>query len=275
MVAPLATFCPVPLSDDARQAGKEVATKGKVAIAERLANLLRRDEELASTAMEVGLVDRAWMEEPGQHPISTAGTRDVVERFLERTSERRPSLLARVGLSAIQALTMGSNDTVEGSTQRLTVLFTDLEGFTRFNSREGDEVAADVLQQHHRVVGPLIRSRGGKLVKRIGDGLLITFSEAAAGVHAALELVEAAPEGLRLRAGLHSGDVVVQSGDVIGNVVNLAARVTEASKGGQVLATSDVLADAGELPGVKVLRGRRRTFKGVDGSVVVHRVERA
>ena len=265
----------MPLPEDARRAGKEVATKGKLALAERLAGLLRRDEDLASTAIEVGLIDRAWMEEPGQHPISTAGTLDVVERFLERSSERRPSLVARLGLSAIQALTMGDDHPGEGSTQCLTVLFTDLEGFTRFTSREGDEAAADVLHQHHRAVAPLIRSRGGKLVKRIGDGLLVTFPEAAAGVHAALELVEAAPSGLRLRAGLHSGDVVVRAGDVIGNVVNLAARVTEASKGGQVLATSSVLEDAGELRGVRVLRGRRRSFKGVDGSVVVYRIERA
>lgn len=265
----------MPLSDDARKAGKEAAARGRVVLAEKLAGMLRRDEELASTAMEVGLVDRAWMEEPGQHPISTASGLDVVERFLERSSERRPSLVARLGLSAIQALTMGTDAGGEGATQCLTVLFTDLEGFTRFNSRAGDEAAAEVLNQHHKVVGPVIRSRGGKLVKRIGDGLLITFGEAAAGVHAAVELVESAPEGLRLRAGLHTGDVVVQGGDVIGNVVNLAARVTEASKGGQVLATADVLAAAGELRGLAVLRGRRRTFKGVDGSVVVHRVERA
>ena len=265
----------MPLSDDARQAGREVAARGRVALAEKLAGLLRKDEELASTAVEVGLVDRAWMEEPGQHPISTSSSLDVVERFLERTSERRPSLVSRLGLSAIQALTISSESTGEGASQNLTVLFTDLEGFTRFNSRAGDEAAAEVLTLHHKAVGPVIRSRGGKLVKRIGDGLLITFGEAAAGLHAAVELVDSAPEGLRLRAGLHSGDVVVQGGDVIGNVVNLAARVTEASKGGQVLATADVVADAGELRDLVVLRGRRRTFKGVDGSVVVHRVERA
>jgi adenylate cyclase len=271
----MATFSAMALSEEARQAGREAAARGRVAIAEKLAGMLRRDEDLAKTAVEVGLVDRAWMEEPGQHPISTASSRDVLERFLDRSSERNPSLVARLGLSAIQALTLGSDDTGDGSTQSLTVLFTDLEGFTQFNSRAGDEMAAEVLHQHHLVVGPVIRSRGGRLVKRIGDGLLITFGEAAAGLHAALELVESAPEGLRLRAGLHRGDVVVQRGDVIGNVVNLAARVTEASKGGQVLATSDVVTDAGELRGVKVLRGRRRTFKGVDGSVVVHRVERA
>ena len=88
----------MPLSEDARRAGKEAAARGRVVLAEKLAAVLRRDEELASTAVEVGLVDRAWMEEPGQHPISTASSLDVVERFLERSSERRPSLASRLGL---------------------------------------------------------------------------------------------------------------------------------------------------------------------------------
>ena len=54
--------------------------------------------------MEVGLVDRAWMEEPGQHPISTAGTLDVVERFLERSAERQPVDAGPGRAVAIQAL---------------------------------------------------------------------------------------------------------------------------------------------------------------------------
>lgn len=264
----------MPLSDDARAAGKEAAATAKVAVAERLAGLLRRDPDLAATAMEVGLVDRAWMDEPGQHPISRAGTRDVVERFLERSAERRPSLLARLGLSALQALTWQAEEPGEGSTAQLTMVFTDLEGFTRFTARSGDEAAAELLAEHHRAVGPIIRSRGGRMVKRLGDGLMLSFVEPAAAVHAALELVEEAPSGLRLRAGVHCGDVVLVADDVIGHTVNVAARVAEAAKGGQVLATGDVLAAAGELRGVKALRGRRRAFKGVDGSVVVHRLER-
>ena len=265
----------VSLSDEARAAGKETAAAAKLALAQRLANLLRRDPELASTAMEVGLVDRAWMEEPGQHPVSTATTLDVVERFLQRSAERRPSLFARLGLSTLQTLTWQSEEPGEGSTAQLTMVFTDLEGFTRYTSRTGDEAAAELLAEHHRAVGPIIRSRGGRMVKRLGDGLMLSFAEPAAAVHAALELVDETPHGLRLRAGVHHGDVVVQSDDVIGHVVNVAARVAEAAKGGQALVTKEVLTAAGELRGVKVMRGRSRSFKGVDGTVVVHRVERS
>ena len=81
-----------------------------------------------------------------------------------------------------------------------------------------------------------------------------------------------APAPLRLRAGVHCGEAVVTRDDVIGHVVNVAARVTEAARGGEVLATGAAVEAAGSLRGVEVSRGRRRTFKGLDEPVRVHRV---
>ena len=54
--------------------------------------------------------------------------------------------------------------------ERLAVMFTDLEGFTRYTARRGDDAAAALLTEHNRIVGPIIRSRGGRVVKRLGDG---------------------------------------------------------------------------------------------------------
>jgi adenylate cyclase len=262
------------LAGDARETGRAATQTVKVALAERLAGLIRRDEDLAKTAIEVGLIDRAWLEEPGRVPVGTAGALDVVERFLERSAEQRPSLLARVGLSAIQALSWRSDEPGEGTPVAMTVVFTDLEGFTRFTSRSGDEAASALLSEHQRAIGPVVRSRGGRVVKRIGDGLMLSFHEAAAAIHCAVELLDAAPEPLRLRAGVHSGELVATRDDLVGHVVNVAARVTEAAKGDQVLVTGAAVAAAGELRGITVGRGRRRTFKGVGEPVVVHRAER-
>jgi len=263
------------LAGDARSTGQAAAQTVKVAIAERLASLIRRDEDLAATAVEVGLIDRAWLEEPGKVPVGTAGALDVVERFLERSSEQRPSMLARVGLSAIQALSWRSEEPGEGTPVTMAVVFTDLEGFTRFTAGAGDEAASALLADHHRAVGPIVRGRGGRVVKRIGDGLMLTFHEAAAAIHCAIELLDTAPEPLRLRAGVHHGEVVATRDDIVGHVVNVAARVTEAAKGDQVLVTGAAAEAAGELRGVVVRRGRRRTFKGVGEAIVVHRAEPA
>ena len=173
--------------------------------------------------------------------------------------------MAAMGLSAIQLLSANGEDDDEsgtGQTVRLTVAFTDLEGFTRFTERNGDDAASQLVADHHRTVGPIVRSRGGRIVKRIGDGLLLTFPEPEAGVLACLELVDTPPPPLRLRAGLHVGDVVMTRDDVVGHVVNVAARVAESAKGGEVIVTGDVQAVAAPgLPkldfGARVARASR------------------
>lgn len=260
---------------DARDAGASTLATLRIVLAQRLAGLLRRDQELLDTAVEVGIVDRKWLDDPGHHPISSATPLDVVQRFLERSAEQRPSALAQIGLTTIQALSWRSEsaEPTEG-TMELTVVFTDLEGFTRFTEREGDDAAIALLADHHRTVGPIVRSRGGRIVKRIGDGLMMSFPSPEAGVLAALELVPAAPDPLRMRGGVHCGEAVVTRDDVLGHVVNVAARVTESAKGGQVLVTGSVRDQLRDLPGVTFTRSRRRTFKGVDESVPICRVER-
>ena len=112
-------------------------------------------------------------------------------------------------------------------------------------------------------------------MKKIGDGLLVAFPAPEAAVLSALEISETNETGLRLRAGIHHGDVVQLGDDLIGHDVNLAARVADSAKGGEILATTDVRAALGGMPaGVEFGRARRRRFKGLDGSVAVCPVRR-
>lgn len=263
--------------DGARAKGESAVDAVRVGMAERAAELLRRDPGLTDTAVEVGLVDRAWLEEPGRHPLRTVPALDVVQRFLERSVERRPSALGSIGLNALQLLayehpTEGKSDTRQIP---LSIVFTDLEGFTQFTSQSGDDAALALLAEHHRVIGPIVRSRGGKVVKKLGDGLMLSFPSAEAAVMAALELIDVPPDELRLRAGVHTGEAVVTADDLIGHDVNLAARVTASAKGGQVLATAAVRDEVGDLRGVTFGRARRRTFKGIDDAVQVCLVRRS
>jgi adenylate cyclase len=156
----------------------------------------------------------------------------------------------------------------------LTVVFTDLEGFTRYTAQAGDEAASQRLAEHHRRISPVVRGRGGRVVKHIGDGLLLTFTHAEAAVLACLELVDAEPPPLRLRAGAHFGEVVLTRDDIVGHVVNIAARVAESAKGGQVLVTEAVVDQVRGLRGIQVGRRRRRSFKGVGESVSVFPLSR-
>jgi adenylate cyclase len=261
----------MPGLDDARSRGESAVEAVRVGLWERAAELLRRDPGLKDTAVEVGLVDRKWLEEPGKVPVRTTPALDVVQRFLERSVERRPSALGSIGLNALQLLAYErpSDGKADTRQQPVSIVFTDLEGFTRYTSRHGDEAALELLAHHHRSIGPVVRSRGGRVVKRIGDGLMLSFPSAESAVLAALELVEVEPGPLRLRAGVHTGEAAVTPDDLIGHDVNVAARVAAVARGGQVLATTAVRDEVGDLRGITFGRARRRSFKGVEQAVLV------
>ena len=260
------------LADDAHEAGASTVASWRIALAERMAKMMQRDPELIDTAIEVGVVDRKWLEEPGRHPLSTTTTLEIVHRFLERSVERKPSALAAIGLNAIQMLSWNSESNTEsGAVSESAIVFTDLSGFTRYTAESGDEAATAMLTEHHRIVGPVIRSRGGRVVKRLGDGLLLAFPSPEAAVYASLELLPTAPDSLRLRAGVHCGEVVTTRDDVIGHVVNVAARVADSAKGNEVLVTGDIRTSVGDLRGVTFSRLRNRSFKGLDEAISVCR----
>ena len=84
----------------------------------------------------------------------------------------------------------------------MCIVFTDLEGFTPFTAAHGDAAAQELVAEHHRTVGPIVRSRGGRIVKRLGDGLMLSFPSPESAVLGALELVDDPPAPLRLRAGV-------------------------------------------------------------------------
>jgi class 3 adenylate cyclase len=160
-----------------------------------------------------------------------------------------------------------------GAPVELTVAFTDLEDFTTYTEAEGDEAARRLLIGHHRESESIVRGRGGRVVKRLGDGLMLTFPEPGAAVLACLELRETAP--LRLRAGIHRGKVLVTGDDdVIGHVVNLAARVTETAEGGELVVTDYVRTAVGDLRGVTFDGPSTRSFKGIEERVSVYLASR-
>jgi adenylate cyclase len=266
---------------EVRSVGAEAVQRLRRAGAAKFAAMLQRDPETMQRAVELGLVRREWLERPGEGRLSSATPVEVIERFLEREVERRPSTIAALGLSTVQILSSSAaahaeDDASEGIAEPMTVMFTDLEGFTAYTAREGDETAGRLVTEHQRVVGPIVRARGGRIVKHLGDGLLVTFSSPEAAVLGGLELAEAHDEPLRMRVGMHTGEVLtMRNHDVIGHVVNVAARVVESAHGGEVLATADVRDAVGTLPGIEFGRLRRRGFKGLDESVGVCPVRRA
>jgi len=122
--------------------------------------------------------------------------------------------------------------------------FLDLAGFTQLTQELGDVAAAERVERLNRIVQRISVERGGRPVKWLGDGVMFHFPEPSAGVKAAIEMVAAlsAAELPPAHVGLHAGPVVRQEGDYYGQTVNLAARIGEYARPGEVLVSRAVVA---------------------------------
>jgi adenylate cyclase len=147
-----------------------------------------------------------------------------------------------------------------------TIVFIDVESFTKLTETEGDQAAIDLMTRVDSLVRPLALEHDGKVVKHIGDALMLAFRRADDAVSFAQRLHEAArrePSLPGLRVGMHRGPAIYRAGDYIGTTVNLASRVTGTASAGQTVLTEAVaerLGDAmpAEPIGVRMLRGAEK-----------------
>ena len=157
------------------------------------------------------------------------------------------------------------------------ICFLDLSGYTRLTDERGDEAAADLAGQLSRIVQRTSSQYGGKPIKWLGDGVMFHFRDPGPGVVAALEMVEGATEaGLPpAHVGLHAGPVLFQEGDYFGRTVNVAARIADYARRGEVLVSQEVVAASGELAGVTFEAIGPVELKGLTEAVVLHVARRA
>jgi len=239
-------------------------------ISQRIASKLGDRPDALEKLAKLGIFDPAVLEElPDGDAV--AEFRAAMERFAATVRER-PSLLAEAGIRALDLLGSEVGHPAALGTGRaegidLSVVFTDLEGFTAFTASEGDASASRLLDVHYRTVDAVVRGRGGRVVKRLGDGHLVTFAAPEAAILGGLELVEAAPPGLSLRAGAHAGTVTPLGEDVVGSVVNLASRVADAAAAGESLITAGMQSRVGDLPGIRFGVSRPVHLKGFSEDV--------
>lgn len=227
---------------------------------------------------EAGLDDPGVLREPPPDARFDAAFRRLREVIAEEVAVR-PSVLNEYDVRALDILTPVENEVEPAASSELvqverTVVFSDLEGFTAFTVEKGDLEASALLTDHYDEVDAIVRSRGGLVVKKIGDGHMLSFEQPAAAVMASLDLVAATFGNLRLRAGAHGGAVVAVGDDLLGGVVNLAARVTDLASGGESVVTTMVRDGAGALPRIVYETARLETVPGFDVPVEVCSVRR-
>jgi adenylate cyclase len=156
------------------------------------------------------------------------------------------------------------------------VCFLDLTGYTRLTEERGDQAAAELAALLAGLVRRSALEHGGTPVKWLGDGVMFYFPEPAAAVLAAVEMTEViGRQGLPpAHVGIHVGPVIFQEGDYFGRTVNLAARIAEYARPGEVLVSQEVV-DAAEGGPVTFTEVGPVELKGVPGPLRLHTARRA
>jgi adenylate cyclase len=214
-------------------------------------------------------------------PLSTAGESgpQVVGRRVSQLTAERPGTVREMGLAAAQVWQALSEAQGRGrGHERVTIVFTDLHGFSAWALEAGDTLALDLLREVGVGLEQPIEARGGRVVKRLGDGLMAVFAEPADALEALFDarvrVREVDVEGYRprLRAGVHQGRPRKLGGDYLGVDVNVAARLVERAGADEVVVSDAVLESVGSDE-LKVRR-RRLKAKGAPKDLAAYVVER-
>jgi adenylate cyclase len=165
------------------------------------------------------------------------------------------------------------HDTITG-----TIVFTDLVGFTAFNGVVGDEAAIAVLDRQTHIAHEVLDCiAAGRVVKELGDGLMLWFESperALAFSTSLLERIEAGRDDgsfpLAVRIGMHHGEAMARGDDLAGQTINIGSRIADVAGPGEIL-LSDAVVEAGcGRTDLEPIGGAQ--VKGVDEPIWLYRI---
>jgi class 3 adenylate cyclase/tetratricopeptide (TPR) repeat protein len=161
-----------------------------------------------------------------------------------------------------------------GGSRVMTVLFTDVVGSTALASRLEPALADQIRESHFGLLRAEVEAADGIVVKTLGDGLMVAFESARAGLLCAVRMQQAVDQQghnhadpIAIRIGMGAGEVTETDGDYFGDPVIAAARLCAAANGGQILATAVVPAVAGRHPGVELVDVGSLELKGLPEAI--------
>jgi adenylate cyclase len=245
---------------------------------------LRRAADTESDAWRTDIMER-YLSRPGG--IAALTSMAAEEPTLQQDQVTNEALLALWHARQAQAWTgniIGGFEAVLTEAGLLppvnrppAICFLDITGYTRLTYERGDEAAADLAAGLNRLVTRTAVDHAGRPVKWLGDGVMVYFRDPGPGVMAALDMVDGVADvGLPpAHVGLHAGPVLFQEGDYFGRTVNLASRIAEYARPGEVLVTKEVVDESSEAPGVAFREIGPVELKGLAGAVELHAAHRS
>jgi class 3 adenylate cyclase len=181
---------------------------------------------------------------------------------------------ARVDLAAAERDLRDATDRRTGPrTARKTFMFTDIVGSTALAEALGDVAWERLLRWHDDMLRRLVAKDGGRIVNSTGDGFFAVFEDARTAIATAIAIQGALREhrdttgfALSVRIGLHSAEATLRGDDYSGMAVHVAARIGALAEGGEILASAETLAEAGDV----TTTGRRTVpVRGVTAPVSI------
>lgn len=159
------------------------------------------------------------------------------------------------------------------------VLFADVSGSTRLYERLGDAEALHAVDRCLKRMVRVAEGLGGRVIKTIGDEVLAIFSQADGALQAACEMQQRVDDlppvsGIKLaiRIGFHRGPVIEDNNDVFGDSVNVASRLTDLAKSGQIITSGETVEALAPVLRGSVRELEQTTVKGKDSEVRVFEV---
>lgn len=182
-------------------------------------------------------------------PLSLSGSpaAAVVGRFADLSQVRGQTVSREIGLGAVQVWEAARRTVWWGDAPtpgaEVTIVFTDLVGFSSWSVQAGDEATLELLREVAVAVEPPFIAESGRVIKRLGDGVMAIFPTPEAAVRGvyrartAMAEVEVAGHRPRMRVGIHTGSPLPVGSDWLGVDVTVAARAMECGGDGNVMIT--------------------------------------
>ena len=159
------------------------------------------------------------------------------------------------------------------SNEPVAIQFSDLRGFSSFTAQHGDEKAFQIARQFMDLVGAKVEQHGGRLLKTYGDGVMTSFDDPCQAIRCAAAMQETLcveycggddeDPAISAGIGLSWGTAIQTDGDLFGHSVNLAKRLADEAKGGQIVTSSSVVDETGALEGYTFRDMGERSLKGI------------
>jgi class 3 adenylate cyclase len=169
----------------------------------------------------------------------------------------------------------------DASMRNIAVLFTDVVGSTAFFKTRGDIHGREMLRTHHHMAMSIVEEYGGSLIKEVGDSVLVYFPDPVEALKAAIKMQHkfllhnqaSSPEDeIHVRIGLHHGKVIVEEKDIYGDVVNVAAKLTNLAGGDQIFVSHEIYETTREAPLAQFERIDFWNMKNVPDGLSIYKV---